>query len=264
MTNDAYIAALLHALLLPPGLSFTLLGLGYLCPNERGRVVLFALGFLSLYVASIPVTALWLRSRLEVYPPITLGPNQSSAEAIVVLGADRYAGAPEYSGDTLRGLGLERLRYAAWLQKRTQLPILVSGGAVLGEATPEAALMRQALEKEFGAEVRWEEGESKTTYENALFSARVLKGAGVGEIMLVTHAWAMPRAAEAFEQAGLKVVPAPTGFTSKSAYEAGVLGWLPSASALLRTHLALHEMTGRWWYWLRHFRNQRSSGEPSP
>lgn len=261
MTNDAYIAALLHAVLLPPGLSLTLFGMGYLCPNERARIALFALGFLTLYLASIPVTAAWLRARLEVFPPVVLNPDRSGAEAIVVLGADRYASAPEYSGDTLRGLGLERLRYAAWLQKRTQLPILVSGGAVLGEAKPEAELMRAALENEFGAQVRWEEGESKTTYENAVYSARILKGAGVGEIMLVTHAWAMPRAAEAFEKAGLKVVPAPTGFTSRSAYEAGLLAWLPSASALLRTHLALHELTGRLWYWLRYFLAQDKSGD---
>lgn len=255
MTNDAYIAALLHAVLLPPGLSLSLFGLGFLCPSERGTLVLFTLGCLMLYLASIPAATTWLRSRLEVFPPVELGGAECSAEAIVVLGADRYAAAPEYGGDTLNGYGLERLRYAAWLQKRTRLPILVSGGAVLGESRSEAELMRETLVSEFGAEVRWEEGQSKTTYENAQYTARMLKGTGIGEVLLVTQAWAMPRAFEAFQRAGLKVIAAPTGFRSKSAFESGVLAWLPNARALLHTQLALHEMLGRLWYHLRFFRN---------
>jgi uncharacterized SAM-binding protein YcdF (DUF218 family) len=251
MTNDAFVAALFEALLLPPGLSISLLALAFVIPDQNIDQILILLGSLTLYIFSIPATTSWLRSKLEVFPPVAL--EELKAEAIVVLGADRYIEAPEYDGDTLNGFGLERLRYAAWLQRRTGLPILVSGGAVLGESKSEAELMYDLLTKEFGADVRWQEGGSKTTYENALFSSRILKAEGLDEVLLVTHAWAMPRAHEAFAKTGVKVTAAPTGFLSNNSFNTGVLAFLPSASAIFRTHLALHELTGRLWYRLRYF-----------
>jgi len=251
MTTDAFFAALFEALLLPPGLSLSLLTAAYWIPHEPTKTTLYGLGYVTLYLSSIPATTAWIRSKLEIYPTVDL--DRHSAKAIVVLGADRYIDAPEYAGDTLRGFGLERVRYAAWLHKRTGLPILVSGGAVLGETLSEAELMGDLLSSEFHTEVRWQEGESKTTYENALYSSRILKNAGITRVLLVTHAWAMPRALEAFKKAGIEVTPAPTGYLRRNDFDTGLLAWLPSASAVLRTHLALHEVTGRLWYRLRYF-----------
>ena len=221
------------------------------------RSCLFLAGFLSLYMASIPLTVNELARRLEVYPPIDL--SHSAAEAIVVLGADRYANAPEYGGDTVHRLGLERLRYAALLQKKTGLPILVSGGAVLGEKQAEAALMRDVLKTEFAAEVRWEEGESRNTYENAQRASKILKGIGIGEIILVTHAWHMPRALEAFEHNGMRVDPAPTGFMRPSASETEDFKWLPNAASLHNVQWLLHELLGRGWYYLHYYRTANAN-----
>jgi len=251
MTNDTYCATLFEALFLPPGLSLSLFILSFVVPQESLQWGLLLAGAFTLYISSIPAVANWFRRFLEVFPPVRL--DNLTAQAIVVLGADRYIGAPEYAGDTLHGLGLERLRYAAWLQKRTGLPILVSGGAVLGESVPEAVLMRDLLVHELGADVRWLEGDSKSTYENAIFSSEILKTAGIEQALLVTHAWAMPRAYEAFVQTGVQVIAAPTGFLSGSEFNTGLLSWLPSASALFQIRLALHEITGRLWYRLRYF-----------
>ena len=246
---------ILMALALPPGPSVVLLLLALLMVGRpRARAVFLALGLGSLYLSSIPATVDWLRGQLEIYPPAPL--ERSAAEAIVVLGAGRRVGAPEYGGaDTVIGLGLERLRYAAWLHKKTGLPVLASGGSPLGETLPEAELMRAAL-KEFGVETRWTETESRNTFENAAFSSRLLKGVGVGEILLVTHAWHMPRAVEAFQQAGLRVVPAPTaGKGAGRGGEAGwcPLDWLPGPSALQMSYFALHEMLGQLWYRYRYY-----------
>ena len=106
--------------------------------------------------------------------------------------------------------------------------------------------MRDALDRDFGVEVKWTEPLSRNTLENAGLSAGILRGAGVGAVYLVTHAWHMPRARGAFEQAGLAVVPAPTAFTTRR--KPGVLAWVPDARALRDSSAALHEMLGRAWY----------------
>jgi uncharacterized SAM-binding protein YcdF (DUF218 family) len=249
--NDA-LSSILQALALPPGLSIALLLVALLSRRPKRRILFLMLGFGTLYLTSIPATSNWLMGRLEVYPPVSL--EKSAAEAIVVLGADRRRDALEYGGgDTVYRLGLERLRYAARLAKITGLPVLASGGGLRdGDELAEADLMKTVL-KEFGVDVLWLEGKSRNTYENAVFSSQMLKGVGIGEVLLVTHAWHMPRAVEAFERAGMRAIPAPTGQLSPN-HKLDYLDFFPGAAALLSTHWALHEMLGRWWYRYRYYR----------
>lgn len=204
-----------------------------------------------LYLAATPLVSQWLCRRLEVYPP--LDPNRlPTAQAIVVLGATRYQAAPEYGEDTVGNLGLERVRYAAWLARRTGLPILASGGRPRGEQKAEAELIQEVL-REFGTPATWLETESRNTFENAQNSAAILKRQGINTILLVTSAFHLPRAVEAFKRQGLTVIPAGTRFTRFSPLESGLGVLLPTPSALCRTSLALHEIFGRWWYRLRYY-----------
>jgi len=108
-----------------------------LTPRPEARLACLVLGLGSLYLPNTPAASAWLRGQLEIYPPVAL--EHGTAVAIVVLGADRRRDAPEYGGDTIGGFGLERLRYAAWLHKKTGLPVLVSGdGSTQDEVVPEA------------------------------------------------------------------------------------------------------------------------------
>ena len=72
----------------------------------------------------------------------------SQAQAIVIVAGGRHRNAPEYGGETVNPLTLERLRYGARLARASGLPILLSGGAPSG-GTAEALLMRDALERDF-------------------------------------------------------------------------------------------------------------------
>src|SRR5207244_556663 len=102
--------------------------------------------------------------------------------------------------------------------------------------------MRTSLARDFGVEVRWVEGRSRDTFENAQFSAPLLKAAGVSRIILVTdgtHAW---RAAHEFAGTGLAVVPAPVGLWAPR--ETGMQRYLPSTAALNRSRSALYELLG--------------------
>lgn len=247
MANEYALLRILETLALPPGSLLILAGLGL----WLHRRMIVATALLLLYLAAIPAVSGWLCRKLEIYPP--LDPKHlPTAQAIVVLGATRYRDAPEYGGDTVASLGLERLRYAVWLKRRTHLPILVSGGRPLNEERAEAQLMQEVL-TEWDTPARWLETESRNTFENAQNSAAILKRQGIETIFLVTSAFHLPRAVEAFEHAGLKVIPAGTRFTRPGPLESGLLAFIPTPSALCRTSLALHEIFGRWWYRLRYY-----------
>jgi uncharacterized SAM-binding protein YcdF (DUF218 family) len=190
---------------------------------------------------------------LEPYPalePAAL--RETGAEAILVLGSERYAWAPEYGGDTVGGRTLQRLRYGAFLHRETGLPVYVSAGSPAGESPPLGRLMAGVLAQEYGIEAAGVEDRSPTTWENAMFSAPLLRRAGVERVLLVTHAWHLPRAVEAFERMGVQVIPAPTSFAHREgAGESTYRDWLPSAGAFLQSYLAIHEYLGRAWYQLK-------------
>ena len=235
-------------LLLPPGL-FILLGLAGLAfvrVHVRFGTGLTLFSLLALFTLSLPAVSWTLLHSLQA--PYVDPANDRSAGAIVVLGGGSYFAAPEYDGDTVGPATLERIRYAAHLQRRTGKPILVSSGNPLGGRTSEGEQMKNAL-REFGANVKWVEGESKNTYENAKFTRGTLRKAGIQSIYLVTHAWHMPRAKAAFERAGLHVIPAPMAHRTRLRWM--VIDFVPNAGAFSDSYLYFKEVVGSVWYRLK-------------
>lgn len=173
--------------------------------------------------------------------------------AIVVLGSGRRPHAPDYGGPDLSPLGHERLRYGAWLARRTGLPLAYSGGvghaAAVGEGPTEADAARQALAYDGGPPLRWAEDRSRDTNENAAFSVALLQAQGIGRIVLVTHDFHQPRALAAFRRAiarsgrPMDLVPAPMG--QRPLPTGRLVDWVPTGEALQRSHWALHEWLGR-------------------
>jgi len=208
--------------------------------------ILVSLG--GLTTLSMPITAQRLIHTLEVYAPAS-PTDLEQAQALVVLGGGIEQNQPEYAADVLNGYTLERIRYAAFLYQRHDLPILVTGGSPLG-GEAEGWVMKRELETLFSVPVRWLETGSNNTAQNAEFSRRILQQAGVDRIALVTHAWHMPRAKAAFERAGFTVVPAPTSFQTTAM--PGVMKFVPQAHYLDMSNIALREWLGLWWYALLH------------
>lgn len=156
-----------QAFILPPGLFLSLLLLGFLVRlrfHRSGQAIMLS-GILLLLLMSLPIVVsplLRLYENIPALDPAKL--PHTGAKAIVILGGGRYPNAPEYRGDTVSMYSLERIRYGAWLQRRTRLPILVTGGVVFGGKRPsEAELMQQVLQKEFLAFVPWVENRSRFT-----------------------------------------------------------------------------------------------------
>ncbi|MGR2737399.1 YdcF family protein [Billgrantia sp. Q4P2] len=242
---------LLKILLLPPTFNVLLVLLGLLLsPRRFLGALLIMLGLFGLLLLATPMASHTLRQGLEPYP-IPARTQLESSEAIVILGGGRDYTAPEFGwGDAPANPTWRRLAYGAHLHRQTELPILVSGGRVHGEEVAEASLMAAALRDVFDIPVRWLEGESRSTAENARISAEMLRADGIGRVALVSQTWHMPRAVAEFEAQGLAVVPAPTEFTSPP--PEGLAAWLPRAYHLNQSTRALNEWLGRAGQSLRH------------
>lgn len=235
-------------LLLPPGIFLLFLFFAWWLRRSRPRMAraLFVIGFVGMLAMTLPVVVQWSARGIETLPPLpqdqwaTLAQR---ADAIVVLGSGRERNDPTWGGDIPTGVALERMRFAARLSKASGLPILTTGGLHYGEPPSEAAIMADSLRDDFGVNVRWQEGESRTTWENASMTAAILLPQGIKRVVVVTQAWHMPRSVWSFEKAGFSVVPAPVGFLSvANARPFG--GWLPESKAVWQSGQLLNEAAG--------------------
>jgi len=239
---------LAELMILPPSSALLLLLVGTAVRRRwrRTGLGLQIAGLAWLWLASTPLFAGLLLHSLQTSPALPPEGPLPDAQAIVVLAAAADTVGSEYGGPVIGAMTMQRVRYAAFLHRRTGLPVLVSGGKPASTAAPLAVLMQHALEQEFSVPVRWVEDRSADTWENAAFSAEMLQRDGIARILLVTTAWHLPRAMPCFERQGLEVVPAPTAFRG-DAYQ-NFTSLLPHWQALRDTSYGMHEWLGRLYY----------------
>jgi len=210
----------------------------------RSRRVAWA-AWAGLFLWAWPPAAALFSATLESRVPAEQLP--ADAEAIVVLSAGSYApdeSEPEALPNQATYL---RCHYATWLYRTWKpVPVLATGGPDgSGKTTVVLAdVMARAIEE--GGVPRtsiWTERESRSTFENAVFSARLLSGKGIRRIVLVTEAYHMPRSAACFRKAGLEVTPAPVARRS-SRFHWSAREFFPSAAKIAENEEALHEWVG--------------------
>jgi len=210
---------------------------------------LLAAGLAGLFLSTWG-PAEWLFSRpLESrYAAITL--PQGDADAIVVLSAG-IEGPKEHCPIAMPDEStFARCRYAAWLYHNwRQLPVLASGGVNGSGREPFSATIAELL-VDYGvpADQVWTETSSRNTYENAKFSAEILRRKGVHKIALTVEADTMLRAEGCFVKQGIAVVPAPFNHRAMGAH---VQDYIPAWTSLQRNERTLHEYGGLLWYKLR-------------
>jgi uncharacterized SAM-binding protein YcdF (DUF218 family) len=235
-------------LLLPPLLLVLLvLGAGLLAWRGRRWAGLVAAGAaLLLLLLATPFAAGTLTFLLEREVSAAAPAGAPPPGAIIVLGGEMVSGA---AGFAVGPLTLERLRAGAALHRRTGLPLLVTAGPVARGAPPLGALMARSLREDFGLEVRWVEAAARDTRDNAVLSAAMLREAGVGAALLVTHGWHLPRAEAAFARVGFPVTGEPVH--RRRMPQGIVTDWVPRPDHLAQSWFALREWLGRVVYRLR-------------
>ena len=244
------VKGVLEALALPPTGFVVLIVIGLLLRGgwrRFGRRLTWT-ALIALILLGMPVVSYSMLLALETGLPIT-PPADHPPQAIVILSAEVIRAHQERLGFRPGLLTLDRLRTGAALQRRTGLPILVSGGVGQIGMPAFSEVMAESLKDDFQTPAKWVEMKSTDTWENARFTADILKKEGITSIYLVTHSWHMRRALLAFQGTGLTVTAAPTSFDDPLG---PVLGdFLPRASGWQTGYFAIHEWIGYVWYKLR-------------
>ena len=219
---------------------------------KKRNPYLLPASLLCLFLYTWPPTAWMVLQFFErPFPPQTF--PTGNAQAIVVLASSTYfpsvpgLPAPRVGSDTY-----ERCEYAAFLEKNWRpLPVLVTGGGGESDQPAYASTMKSALLKEGVPETAiWSEGRSRSTYENALYSAQILREKGISKVVLVTDAYHMLRAEKSFRKQGLSVIPAACGHRARRRIFNGIDTVLPGWEAIAFNEDSAHECVGLVWYWL--------------
>jgi uncharacterized SAM-binding protein YcdF (DUF218 family) len=258
-----FLSKFLSQFIQPLGLSFLLVvGALLLRKRQRARTLLLIAAVLVLFLAGNRWVSLSLARSLEWrYLPSAEIP---SAEVIVVLGGATSPAEPPRPMVEVNGAG-DRVLYAAKLYQDGKAPaVLVSGGVIsfLGQRSTTPAQDMFELLQLMGVPAGdiWLQSKSQNTYEDALYSAEILREKGIRRILLVTSALHMPRSVALFEAQGLEVVPLPADFAvtqagweelGRGGLAAFLTRLLPSASSLSLTTNALHEYYGLLAYWVQ-------------
>lgn len=209
--------------------------------------------FLLLWLATMALStdqvARWIADPLErgeLAVPLPNWLEQEVPEAIVALGGG-LAG-PARPGVPLSAASTERL-FAALAAARAwpEAMVLFSGGDPDGgEVSSGTRMAEEALRLGLSPERILVERQARTTRENAVYGAGVLRQHGFKRVALVTSAVHMPRALASFWHEAFVCLPVKASAPGVARWHPALL--VPDAQALVRTTGAVHEWLGLAWY----------------
>ena len=220
-------------------------------------LVLFKIkGAKNKFLAFLPIGLIWLAASFPVceslvsslekhYPPLPIE-NVEQADTIVVLGGmintvSRFSNRVELTGSA------DRLTDAILLWKAGKAKyILFTGGSgiLFEQEAKEATFAKQFLVSLGIPESQiLLESESRNTFENGIYTKKILEEKKLNRIILVTSAFHMKRSVGIFQKLGMNVIPFPTDYRS---LRTG-FNWetfVPSTGALDTTTISLKEWIG--------------------
>jgi uncharacterized SAM-binding protein YcdF (DUF218 family) len=217
-------------------------------PGRGKKLVVF--GLVGLFIVSWP-PADWLLSRpLEAQYPARPFVPAERPQALVVFGEGVEPPYREEPYPVPRTNTYRRCEHAAWIYDNYgPMPILVSGGRTSRRYPTVAETMNDLLRKHGIPEnMIWMEDQSHSTYENAVYSAAILRDHGVSRVALIVDVVSMTRAAACLRKLGIDVSSAPCEFRSLGPLQDELL---PSWVAIQRNEDTLHEVLGLAWYRLQ-------------
>lgn len=241
-----YFNKVIAAFLLPPGLLLVLLITinVLLFKHKRHTIAKYlTLVIVLFYMMTVPFISGSLLSCIESQ----FVPNKNvQGDVIVMLGGGATGDTPDIDGiGNLSGSAANRLLTAARLQKKLNVPLIVSGGKVFEDSGTEAIIAKRMLVGLGVPDVQiYTEDKSLNTTQNALYVKKIIEDNGFKQPILVTSAFHMPRAVINFERAGLMVEPYPSDYKTNRISHIGLFSFLPSAGAFSDTCTVLWEYLG--------------------
>lgn len=212
---------------------------------RRWRYGLVATALLA-YAASAEVVGNTLAGKFEGRYPVPLVKQEPSPAATVLI---LTAGTPRLTAQGYRATvtadGIQRVIAGVDLWRRTGAKLLFSGAPVPDLSDSMAHEMaRLAVGMGVPREAILIEARSTNTYENLVFSQRLLEEAGRagGPLIMVVSAFQMPRAAAVARKLGMPVLPFPCDF--RAAPHPGWQYWIPSNDGAQAFEEVMHELIG--------------------
>ncbi len=219
--------------------------------RRRASFVLIGLASLALIALSLPPAARALQRPLAAAAIAHGADGAPAPQAIVVPTAGIFAdseGRWWSSSD-----GIRRAVAGRRLQIETGLPLILIGGAPLGEGRAEAAVVAGQVGLA-GARVIVE-AEAGNSAETAAAVAKIMDRLGGSQVVLVTSPLHVARMAASLRHAGLGVTIASAAPLARPDPLGGLADFVPSAGALAASSAAVREYTAILWYLIEgHFR----------
>jgi len=164
---------------------------------NRPKVIIISIVTLAVALLFTPLVQ-FLASPLVVKDPL------QKADAVVVL-----SGGWESKGKLGKST-LERYKYGVNLfQKGYGKFLIFSGGNLWGNPSEAGEMAEMAMSDGFPDEVIIAEGNSESTWENALFVKKTLLEKEIDTVVLVTSPYHSLRASAMFRDKGIKTISAP-------------------------------------------------------
>ena len=182
----------------------------------------------------------WLEQKYS--PPVQV--EELGADVIVMLGGGAIRDSKDVDGEgTLCASPANRLLTAVRLQKKLDLPILLSGGQVYSDSGSEAIISGRILQSlEVPENKILLETKSVNTTQNAIYSAEILREKNFRRPIVVTSAFHMNRAVLNFSKQGYEVIPCPTDFLVPRNPKFHYTKLRPQAEALLLNVTVMQEV----------------------
>lgn len=181
----------------------------------------------------------------QYVPPVSVR-STGKVDAIVVLGGGAISNVTDISArEALSAISMNRLITGLRLQKRLDVPIIISGGQVFADSGTEASVAEKVLlELGVTAEQIFTDTEARNTTENAANVAALCRKQNWHSIVLVTSAFHMPRSMLNFADRGLEVVPFPCDYQLSGQMQLSIFSFVPQGFALELSAIALKEYLG--------------------
>ena len=217
-----------------------------------GRGLALAAILVLIAAATLPLGMLLIAPLEDRFP---LPPPDLPAPAgIIVLGGAIYDAISAARGETVFDEGGERLTEAVILAKRYPgARVVYTGGTasfVPGATSSEALQARRFMAQMGIAPERVTiEDKSRTTDENARFTAAIVHPEPSQRWIVVTSAFHMPRAMGLFEKAGFHPIAYPVAFRTSGRWAEDLKLKFEPTRNLRIFELAIHEWIGLAAYW---------------
>lgn len=210
--------------------------------RSPGRKPLLVITVL-LYALSVqPVSNMLMKPLENSYAP----PHTVQGDVIILLGGGTRAGVPDFDGTGQVGsAAANRFLTAVRMQRKLDLPILLSGGAVFSYDADEAEIDKRMLLSLGVVEDRiFLDNQSRNTAENARFSKDICTEQGWKHPIVITSAFHMPRSVVFFKRAGMDITPYPCDYYTDEPYHWSAFSVIPNSFTLYTSCLAIKEYVG--------------------